>query len=85
MHNLFPTGIDPLQDLINLKLQSQQLTEAVIQLQTNQNELISSLRKSHQQEQYQKQMNQKLLQRIGQQDAEIKELRNSITPRTDTA
>jgi hypothetical protein len=84
MNDLFPTGIDPLQDLINLKLQCHQLTEAVIQLQTNQNEMINSYRKSQQLEQHQKQLNQKLLQRIGQQDETIKELRNRITPRTDT-
>ena len=85
MSNLFPTGIDPLQDLINLKLQCQQLTEAVIQLQTNQNEMIHAYRKSQQLEQHQKQLNQKLLQRIGQQDETIKELRNRITPSTDSA
>lgn len=36
----FPAGIDPLSDLLQLKTDQVQHTEAIIQLQENQNELI---------------------------------------------
>ena len=41
-NKLFPTGIDPLNDLIQLKRQLAEHTDAIIQLQENQNELIKA-------------------------------------------
>lgn len=82
-NKLFPTGIDPLNDLIQLKKQLAEHTDAIILLQTNQNELILAVTHQLQQDQQQKKRIDALMRLVGKQNEEIKELRNSIAPTTD--
>ena len=84
MNNLFPAGIDPLNDLIQIKQQLSEVTDAVIILQNNQNELIRAVGEQQQTQNNMKQSWQAMMQHIRRQDAEIKELRNSIAQRTNT-
>lgn len=81
---MFPVGVDPLNDLIQIKQQLSEVTDAVILLQTNQNELIRAVSEQQQTQNNMKQSWQAMMQHIRRQDAEIKELRNSIAQRTDT-
>jgi predicted nucleic acid-binding Zn-ribbon protein len=83
-NKMFPVGIDPLNDLMLIKQQLSEVTDAVILLQTNQNELIRAVSEQQQTQNNMKQSWQAMMQHIRRQDAEIKELRNSIAQRTDT-
>lgn len=83
-NKMFPVGIDPLNDLMLIKQQLSEVTDAVILLQTNQNELIRAVSEQQKTQNNMKQSWQAMMQQIRRQDAEIKELRNSITPTTDT-
>jgi peptidoglycan hydrolase CwlO-like protein len=83
-NKMFPVGVDPLNDLIQIKQQLSEVTDAVILLQTNQNELIRAVSEQQQTQNNMKQSWQAMMQHIRRQDAEIKELRNSIAQRTDT-
>ena len=81
---MFPVGIDPLNDLMLIKQQLSEVTDAVILLQTNQNELIRAVTEQIQKQDNMKTSWQAMMQQIRKQDAEIKELRNRITPTANT-
>ena len=83
-NKMFPVGVDPLNDLIQIKQQLSEVTDAVILLQTNQNELIRAVSSQQEIQNNMKQSWQAMMQHIRRQDAEIKELRNSIASRTAT-
>lgn len=83
-NKMFPLGIDPLTDLIQIKKQLNEVTDAVIQLQTNQNELIKAVTDLMQTQQTIRAGHKAIQQHITKQDAEIKELRNSLAPSTTT-
>jgi hypothetical protein len=83
-NKMFPVGIDPLNDLIQIKQQLSEVTDAVILLQTNQNELIRAVASQQEIQNNMKTSWQAMMQHIRRQDAEIKELRNSIAQRTNT-
>jgi predicted transcriptional regulator len=83
-NKMFPVGIDPLNDLMLIKQQLSEVTDAVILLQTNQNELIRAVTEQIQKQDNMKTSWQAMMQQIRKQDAEIKELRNRITPTANT-
>jgi predicted transcriptional regulator len=76
---------DPLSELRQSQFQIQELTEAVIQLQNNQNELIKAVADNllNQRENQRRFKSMEII--IGQQNAEIKDLRNRTATTTDSA
>lgn len=82
--SLFPAGLDPLKDLLELKRELTTHTEAIIQLQLNQNELIKAMAALQNDNLAHQERINFLLNQNNKLNAEIKKLRNSTTSNSAT-